>query len=948
MVVHGQNSTVGDSNSNERVTDSQPNISRQVENIGGDERGLSLTIPEEVVEMNMLSDIENRMVLKLGDLQLSHIESMEKVMEEAKLMLMHCCMYGGGCEGNKIVLKEVVMKQVLKYKERFRKENTEKNVVAAERIDVNWMKELDWNLRGLNAFDKITALKELIRNQKLGINGNSGGLLSIWNINKVVKVEERIGVNNVTIGLCSKVNGSKWAVCNLYSPCGYSEREGFWQDSDVVRSWWSGSICFAGDMNVVRGEEERNRGEGDNINNRFLNNFILEHEMVDLPLVGGAFTWSDMHEDPLLCRLDIFLLSVDFDLLFLDSIKNALTRVVSDHKPILLMTKPNIKSKPYFKFENGWLLYKDFLKKELSRLEFGGVREAKIEITEKIDMLDQMEETHKLTKEQFEHRINSLLKLSNIKAIEARKWHVRAKQNEFKYEDSNTSYFHRIASARRKRNTISKLEVEGVACFDQEGIKAEMRNYFESLFSEKNEVSFSLDNLYFPRLDEEEKGNMENEFTEAVVYDVVKKFGANKSPGPDGFSMEFYKVFLPIIKDDFMKLMNEFFRFGSWDWRVNCSFISLVPKKEDSCAPKDYRPLSLLGSAYKILSKVLANRLKTVMHKMVSDYQGAFIKGKQILDGVLIASECVESILKMEFFDENFAQAWLWEEVDFMDEMVVEDGLMISHLQFADDTLLFMDASEDEIRRLFLVLNSFEMLTGMKFNLEKSTLISVGSDEVVDSLDMEMGCKVEKLPIKYLALLIGASVRCSTVWEEVIKRMEVKLATWRKRFLSKAGRLVLIKSCLASFPIYFLSLIHMPVSVEEKLTKLMRNFLWDSSEEKRKMCWVSSPKICKPKHLGELGVKNLRCTSKALKAKWIWRYAKEKKDLWRKTVQHKFKNNVDVCLPTDDYSAQGRSFWKVVMNTTTFLEDHVKFKVKNGKAMRFWLDNWTNVGTPEV
>ncbi|XP_026459898.1 uncharacterized protein LOC113360622 [Papaver somniferum] len=624
MVVHVQNSTVGDSNSNERVTNSQPNISRQVENIGGDEGCLFLTIPEEVVEMNMLSDIENRVVLKLGDLQLSHTESMEKVMEAAELMLMHCCMYGGVYEGNKTVLKEVVMNQVLKYKERFREANAEKNVVAAERIDVNWMKELELvEVDNSNSTQLLNVLPNQLEETKImkmnrwfvkqlwfdddfdwiyipsvGINGNSGGLFSIWNTNKVVKVEERIGVNNITIGLCSKVNGDKWAVCNLYSPCGYSEREGFWQDLDAVRSWWSGSIFFASDMNAVRGEEEINRGEGDNINNGFLNNFILEHEMVDLPLVGGDFTWSDMHEDPLLCRLDRFLLSVDFDLLFPDSIQISLTRV-------------NLK----------------YFLKEWSKLEFGGVRQAKIEITEKINMLDQMEETHKLTKEQFEDRMNSLLKLSNIKDIEARKWHVRAKQNEFKYGDSNTSYFHSIDSARRKRNTIAKLEVEGVDCFDQEEIKAEMRNYFESLFSEKN-VSFSLDNIHFPRLDGEEKGNMEKEFIEAEVYDAVKKFSANKSPGPDGFSMEFYKFCWPIIKDDFMKLMDEFFRFGSWDWRLNCSFISLVRKKEDFCAPKDYRPLSLLGSAYKILSKVLANILKNMMHKMVSDYQGVFIKGK--------------------------------------------------------------------------------------------------------------------------------------------------------------------------------------------------------------------------------------------------------------------------------------------------------------------------------
>ncbi|XP_026383886.1 uncharacterized protein LOC113279410 [Papaver somniferum] len=127
--------------------------------------------------------------------------------------------------------------------------------------------------------------------------------------------------------------------------------------------------------------------------------------------------------------------------------------------------------------------------------------------------------------------------------------------------------------------------------------------------------------------------------------------------------------------------------------------------------------------------------------------------------------------------------------------------------------------------------------------------------------------------------------------------MEVKLASWKKEFLSKAGRLVLIRSCLASLPIYFLSLIHLPVSMEKRLNQLMRRFLWDSNEDIRKMCWVSWIKICKPKKLGGLGVKDLRSTSKALKAKWIWRYAREKKALWRKVVQEKLKNNMENKFP---------------------------------------------------
>ncbi|XP_026459226.1 uncharacterized protein LOC113359869 [Papaver somniferum] len=684
--------------------------------------------------------------------------------------------------------------------------------VAAESERLKIMKMSRWLVKQLWFGDDF----DWLYLHSVGINGNSGGLLSIWNINKIVKEDERIGVIILQLVF-------------------------------VLRNWWNGPICFVVDMNAVRCDEERNIGEGEARNNEFLNNFITNHELVDLPLVGGAFTWSDMQEDPLLCRLDRFLLSVDFDLLFPDAIQVALTRIISDHKPLLLVTKPNIKSKPYFKFENGWLVHKDFLKKVT---EWWGVLEFKGQASFV-----------------FFKKLHNLI----------------------------------IANARKKRNSISKLEVDGVESFDQDGIKANMRSYFETLFFERNEFSFTLDNLNFPSIAKVEKVELEKEFTEDEVFDVVKHFGKNKSPGPDGFSMEFYK---------------------------------------------DYRPLSLLGSAYKVLFKVLANRLKKVMHKLVSEFQGDFIKGKQILDGVLIAGDCVDSRLKekktgilckidMEKAFDNvrwssllrilekhgFGRKWIswirWRissthisvlmngsstekfkptkglrqgdslspflfllMVEILSKLrddavmrkqikgfeVLECG-MISHLQFPEDTLIFVDAKEEEVKRLLLILNSFEILIGMQLNSEKSTMINVGADEVVDSLALELGCKVEKLDFKYLGLPIGATARCTSVWDEVIKRMEVKLISFLEEEIS--------------FKIWEVG------SYQKLFGKLA--------------C------ICKPKHLGGLGVKNLKCTSKALKAKWIRRYANERKDLWRKVVQQKLKYGEDVCLPTNDHVAHGRS-----------------------------------------
>lgn len=97
-----------------------------------------------------------------------------------------------------------------------------------------------------------------------------------------------------------------------------------------------------------------------------------------------------------------------------------------------------------------------------------------------------------------------------------------------------------------------------------------------------------------------------------------------------------------------MAAINEFYDKGRLDWRLNLSFLKLIPKKEDSATVKHFRLSSLISSFYKILSKLLAERLKVVIHDLISNSQGDFIKEKQILDSIRIANECIYSRLRQK------------------------------------------------------------------------------------------------------------------------------------------------------------------------------------------------------------------------------------------------------------------------------------------------------------
>ena len=116
----------------------------------------------------------------------------------------------------------------------------------------------------------------------------------------------------------------------------------------------------------------------------------------------------------------------------------------------------------------------------------------------------------------------------------------------------------------------------------------------------------------------------------------------NKSPGPDGFSLAFFQDFWDTIKADILQFFRDFWESGIINKSVNETFICLIPKKINACKAKDFRPISLVTGLYKILAKVLAERIKQVLGKTISIFQGAFVKGRQISDLILIANEVVE------------------------------------------------------------------------------------------------------------------------------------------------------------------------------------------------------------------------------------------------------------------------------------------------------------------
>ena len=151
-----------------------------------------------------------------------------------------------------------------------------------------------------------------------------------------------------------------------------------------------------------------------------------------------------------------------------------------------------------------------------------------------------------------------------------------------------------------------------------------------------------MDEVQFNKLYDEENEVLIAPFSMLEIEAVVMDSDGNKSPGPDGFNFAFVKEFWFLIKEEVRIMFDQFHGNEVIPKGMLAYFVALISKVSSPMAMKDYRPISLLGCLYKILAKVLAKRLAGVMNSIISPTQSAFLKGRNLVDGVLVANELVD------------------------------------------------------------------------------------------------------------------------------------------------------------------------------------------------------------------------------------------------------------------------------------------------------------------
>ena len=150
-----------------------------------------------------------------------------------------------------------------------------------------------------------------------------------------------------------------------------------------------------------------------------------------------------------------------------------------------------------------------------------------------------------------------------------------------------------------------------------------------------------------------------------------------------------------------------------------------------------------------------------------------------------------------------------------------KDKVRLKHLQFADDTLIFVPRNSVCITNYFRILDVFAVMSGLRLNYSKSCFITWNSSDHGWARDISrsIGCLHSKCPFTYLGFPLGDNMNRCSAWKSVLEKIHNKLSSLKAKILSRAGRLTLIKSVLNSLPVYYMSMFKMSKSIALKIVK---------------------------------------------------------------------------------------------------------------------------------
>ncbi|KAL0796652.1 hypothetical protein Bca101_068029 [Brassica carinata] len=678
-----------------------------------------------------------------------------------------------------------------------------------------------------------------------------------------------------------------------------------------------------GDLNDIKSNEEKDGGSRRaeytfNTFRRMLNTLGLH----DLKTVGGQYTWMGQRKHySIQSKIDRVVATAEWQNLFPRAYVQLLDWIGSDHKPLLLNTcDRKWKGTKLFRYDNRWRFNKE-VKKEIqltweakcqnlpvSRFHIALKRcrtsLAKWKSKSATNSAKKIEKLKNLLKSAYNSYplvfayINTIkTKLAKEYRLEKEYWRTKSRVLWLRADDRNTRFFHLKTKQRRSFNRITTIcdDTEKVWT-SEEKIQKIFINYFIDLYSLNADRSTEEITKHLkPKVTEEMNKDLTRPVTEDELFQTLRQMDREKAPGPDGLNPGFFKDHWETIKTGALNFAKAFFEHEILDDEMNQTHICLIPKTDSPTNPKDFRPISLCNVAYKLISKVLADRLKQWLHLIISENQTAFIPNRLITDNILIAHELLHSLntkkLKQPFMALKLDISKAFDKVKWKYINEVMKGLGFNEKWCRWVMKCISSASYSILLNgnpVGKIIPNRGIRQGDPISPYLYLLCTEGLSSIIQNsiqLGKIHGFKASRTgpAISHLFFADDSLLFCKAEEGECRELMRI-LQTYE----DASGKEVLLKAVATATPAYCMSCFLLPKKVLNQMTRAMRKFWWSSAKDKQGIPWIPWSTIVDSKSLGGLGIRDLKDFNIALVAKQSWRILQNPNSLLSRVYKSKY------------------------------------------------------------